>query len=77
MEHVAGYLASLYNKEEYMLVDEMWDVVVRYTNFQILDGKSYLAWIISDPNFKITFRQSGRALVLAKVRQTDRQKTLA
>jgi len=74
MDHVCAHIAKTYYSNGFMEVDEMWDQIVQYTNFQILEGKAYLAWILSDPNFKLTFRQSGRALVLSKTRQTDRQK---
>jgi len=74
MDHVCAIIAKTYYSNGFMEWDDMWDQIVQYTNIQILEGKTYLAWIMSDPNFKLTFRQSGRALVLSKTRQTDRQK---
>jgi methionyl-tRNA synthetase len=73
MDHVCEHLANHFRGMGFVEIDEMWDEIMLYTNVLIAMGKSYLAWIVSDPNFKITFRQSGRALVLGKSRQTDRQ----
>jgi len=60
-----------------MSITEFVEWIMYLGNDYILEGHTYVAWILSDPNFKLTLKQSGKALVLAlyskKYRQTDRQ----
>lgn len=45
--------------------------LIRLGNEYVLDGNTYAAWIMSDPNFKTTWRSSGRALLMAADGRTD------
>jgi len=45
--------------------------MIRLGNEFILEGNSYAAWIMSDPNFTTTFRRSGRALLMNADGRTD------
>lgn len=43
---------------------EFISTILLLSNYEILAGRTYIAWIISDPNFKLTLKQSGKALVI-------------
>ena len=45
--------------------------LLRLGNEYCLNGNSYVAWIMSDPNFIATFRRSGRALLMNADGRTD------
>jgi len=55
-----------------MMIDEIERLVIRLGNEYIIEGNTYVAWILSDPNFISTIRRSGRALLYAyEIGRTD------
>lgn len=55
-----------------MMVTEIEQLMIRLGNEYVLEGNIYASFILSDPNFKLTIRQSIRAILHSLDRQTDR-----
>jgi len=71
LEYLMKQIANNYNWRD-MLMDEIERLVVRLGNEYIIEGHTYVAWILSDPNFILTIRRSGRALLLSyEIGRTD------
>jgi len=47
----------------------LWIHVENYGNLEIAQGKSYIAFILSDPNFKLTIERSGKASLLHRLKR--------
>nr|ALE29647.1 replication associated protein [Lake Sarah-associated circular virus-18] len=79
LEYLISEAIEEYGKDFLMELspEELTNGIINGGNLMITEGHTYVAWILSDPNFKLTIKQSGKALVLAlaskKDRQTDRQ----
>lgn len=59
-----------------MMIEEIERLMIRLGNEYVLEGNTYAAFILSDPNFTTTIRRSIRAILHSLDRQTDRQRII-
>lgn len=71
MDYLCARIVNQCVNHTQMDFDVLERLLIRIGNEYVLEGNTYAAWIMSDPNFITTFRRSGRALLMAADGRTD------